>query len=388
MKFAIKEILHGKKKFLLIEILIILMLFMVLFLSGLAEGLARAVSSAVDNMDAEYFILSDDAEELMTVSVLDHTKLQEIYDILGDKAEPLCIQRSYINSSDKKLDIVYIAVRGDGFLAPDITEGKPLKIYPEEISPYPIFEADYADGIRFESIPVILNSGYKAEGIKVGDIITDSATGLQLMVAGFTEDRTYGHVGTGYISITAFQILKRESGQSFDGKVNALAFRSGDYSESDLRLAMSKVEAISGIEFIDKNELIESLPSYKAEQTTINMIVWVLVIISSAVVGVFYYIITLQKERQFGIMKAVGLSTKKVSATVLSGILIITISGALIANILTFAMAAALPDKMPFYLTVRTALLDTAVFIIVSLLAGLLSVKKAASADPVTIIGG
>lgn len=64
MQLAWKELIYGKKKYILIELLIILLMFMVLFLSGLAEGLGRAVVSGIDSMDADYFLLSDSAESL------------------------------------------------------------------------------------------------------------------------------------------------------------------------------------------------------------------------------------------------------------------------------------------------------------------------------------
>lgn len=42
MSHAWKELTFYKKKYLLIELLIIVMMFMVVFLSGLANGLGRA----------------------------------------------------------------------------------------------------------------------------------------------------------------------------------------------------------------------------------------------------------------------------------------------------------------------------------------------------------
>ena len=71
MKLAWKELVYGKKKYILIELLIVLLMFMVLFLSGLAEGLERAVISGIEDTDADYFLLSDSAEDLITVSNLD-----------------------------------------------------------------------------------------------------------------------------------------------------------------------------------------------------------------------------------------------------------------------------------------------------------------------------
>ena len=68
MKLALKELKYNWKKYVLVGIIVVLMMFMVLFLSGLVNGLGRAVSSGVDNMRTDYFVMSDDAEKLLTVS--------------------------------------------------------------------------------------------------------------------------------------------------------------------------------------------------------------------------------------------------------------------------------------------------------------------------------
>ena len=78
MIFAIKELLYGKKKYILIELLLILLMFMVLFLSGLASGLGRAVIAGIESMNADYFLLNDSAEKLITVSELPDEAMNEI----------------------------------------------------------------------------------------------------------------------------------------------------------------------------------------------------------------------------------------------------------------------------------------------------------------------
>lgn len=78
MKSAWKELKYDWKKCLLVEIIVILMMFMVLFLSGLVKG---PVSSGIENMAGDRFILSDDAEKLITVSDLhaDQKKVNELF---------------------------------------------------------------------------------------------------------------------------------------------------------------------------------------------------------------------------------------------------------------------------------------------------------------------
>lgn len=102
MNLAWKELVYGKKKYILIELLIILLVFMVLFLSGLAEGLGRAVVSGIDDMDADLFLLSDSAESLITISELDIAKCKDQYPakMSGGEKQRVAIARAFVNDPD------------------------------------------------------------------------------------------------------------------------------------------------------------------------------------------------------------------------------------------------------------------------------------------------
>ena len=54
------------------------MIFMVVFLSGLANGLGWAINASVEKTDAEYFIMSTDAEKLISVSNVDTEVLEQV----------------------------------------------------------------------------------------------------------------------------------------------------------------------------------------------------------------------------------------------------------------------------------------------------------------------
>ena len=50
------------------------------------------------------------------------------------------------------------------------------------------------------------------------------------------------------------------------------------------------------------------MPGYTEENGTIIMMLAFLIVISAFVIAVFFYVITIQKTQQFGVMKAIGAS--------------------------------------------------------------------------------
>ena len=361
MKTAWKELRYHKKRYLLIELIVILLLFMVLFLSGLVNGLGRAVSSGVENLPAEYFVLNDTSEDLITISQLSDETVDKLRTKTKDDTATLDIMRMYVTKEheDEKLDVVYFGVEEDSFAAPTVYEGTAL--------------AD-SDAKR----PIVLDDDFQSEGIKLGDTIMDSASELPLTVVGFSKDQMYSHVSVGFISHETYLELRAATSPMPYTGTHALLVKGTDTTDLEM----------DGVEVVDKATIISALPGYQAEQATISMVQWMLVAITAVVITIFYYVITIQKERQFGVMKAIGISMGRISSIIFWQIFSIAMLGALIADGLVFLMAQTLPATMPFYLQWSSIALVTSVFVIVSVLGGLFSVLRVAKIDPVTVIGG
>ncbi len=51
---------------------------------------------------------------------------------------------------------------------------------------------------------------------------------------------------------------------------------------------------------------IASIQDLKKEQGTLTMIIAFLLVIAALLIGVFFYVITLQKTQQLGVLKAIG----------------------------------------------------------------------------------
>ena len=144
----------------------------------------------------------------------------------------------------------------------------------------------------------------------------------------------------------------------------------------------------SNLMVADKKQVIDKIPGYKAQNLTLRMITWVLLLASSAILGVFFYILTLQKLKQFGVLKAIGMSMSQITYVQLSQLTIISLIGVLLGLGLATMMAPFLPNSVPSFMTLKDNLAISVSFILTSILCGALSLVKIKKVDPIEVIGG
>lgn len=335
------------------------MMFMVLSLSGLVNGLGRAVSSGVDNLHADLFVLSDDSEKLITVSNLTSDEVKDIEDAMPGDTTTLDIQRTYVKTavSDEKKDAVYFAVDPNGFLTPGVYAGQTLA------------DCDAEN-------PVVLDDSFEQDDIKTGDTITDFQTGVELTVCGFSKDQMYGHVAVAFMPTDTYRQIAQQEAPQVPQSNHAVAVRSGAPDVD-----------VEGTEVVSKADVIDSIPGCRAEQSTITMVIWMLVVITAVIIGIFFYVITIQKEKIFGTMKAIGMGMGRLMGFIRSQVLLIAVAGALFAALLTQLMAGALPVAMPFDLQAQPQAVILAAFVSISIAGGFASVWHVGRIDPAEIIG-
>ena len=80
-------------------------------------------------------------------------------------------------------------------------------------------------------------------------------------------------------------------------KTNAIVIKDSNWKNHKLN---------KDLESISISQFIKNLPGYKAQNLTLNFMIVFLFIISATVIGVFLYVITLQKTHLFGVLKAQG----------------------------------------------------------------------------------
>lgn len=368
MFLALREIRHSKARYMLIMVIMLLVSFLVLFVTGLARGLAYANISAIENMPSNYYVVQGDADHTFRRSQLNDAELKGTRAVVGDKnATPLAVQMSTITAADAdvKADITFFAVDMDGMLAPKVIQGK---------------------GISNESQgSVIVDQKLEQSGITIGSTIRDQASGMSWKVAGFVQDSSYSHTPVVFINNRDWQEMKQGVSQG------AAEAQTAPFNVIALHADSGQVKEITGqldnVEVITQKQAISSIPGYSAEQNSLLMMIVFLFVIAAFVLAVFFYVITIQKTSQFGILKAMGTKMSYLAWSVVGQVMILSVASLCISLLLTFGMNMALPESMPFQLDTSTIILTSCLFVAMSLLGALISVAKVAKVDALEAIG-
>lgn len=365
MFLAIREIRHSRGKYVLIAVIMLLISYLVLFVTGLAQGLAYANISALENMKATRFAVQDTAEGRFRSSELGEAELGAIRQTSGVRdADYLGVQASSVSvgAEGTKLDVTFFGVDMEGGLSPFIKEGVPL--------------TNLSEGM------VIADSKLKSKGLALGDKLTDSQSGLVFEVRGFTENSSYSHMPVLYMNGQDWMRMKSSGGRAYEGLAfNAIAFT------ADTNTVKKLEEYVPAVELLTKKQAIDSVPGYSAEQGSLKMMIAFLYVISAFVLSVFFYVLTVQKTAQFGILKAIGVKPGYLSWSVISQVLTLSAASLAISLGLTGATAASLPAAMPFHMDGQTMLLSGLLFLGVALAGALVSVWRVSRIDPLEAIG-
>lgn len=360
MKIAWNEIKYQPKKFILIEVLIVIMMFMVIFLSGLTNGLGRIIMAQIDTFGDVQYILSKDSEGVIPYSTLTSSELTEIEDLHLEEQTGLVIQRSTFMKEDEEgsQDVTFFAMdtyknltikAEDGYVAANLSDNE-----------------------------VILDESYKAKGIHVGDTIKDKTSDILLKVVAFAQDAKYGHSSVAFISSKTLEEMRQKKNPNYTWQPQAIitsqAVTADDLSE---QLMVS-----------NKQQIINKIPGYTATNMILKTMTWVLLIASAAILGVFFYILALQKLKQFGVLKAIGMSMGEITRIQLSQVGILSMIGIGIGLGLALALTPFLPVSMPFYMKAEDNAVISVSFIVISIICGALSLLKIKKVDPIEVIGG
>ncbi|WKA51483.1 ABC transporter permease [Planococcus liqunii] len=355
MFLAWNEIQKNKLRFVLIIGVLMLVAYLVFFLSGLANGLASLNREAVDKWEASAVVLTEESDKSLVASSL---TIDEAEAVEADETAVLGQINAIARNDDQKANVSIFGIREDEFIMPEVSEGEAFAGENE----------------------VIASDTLKEDGFALGDVVELSSTEEKLKIVGFTEDARFNAAPVLYGDLATFQRVKfGEAAEVNEDQINGLVLRTDDVSA-----ATDKDE----LEAIEVETFIENLPGYTAQSLTLNFMIYFLFVISSVIVAIFLYVLTVQKISMFGVMKAQGVPSGYLARSVIAQTFILALIGVAVGLALTLITGLFLPAAVPVAFDIPTMLIYGAVLVVVAIAGAVFSVLTIVKIDPLKAIGG
>lgn len=339
MKMALKEMKKNKVRFFILGSIVFLVSFLTFIISGLANGLSQDNAALIKNLPDGLFYMAEDAEQTYNLSKIDPETQNNILNNQKDAAA-FSIQMGFLNEANgKQRSVAFVASTGSSH-----------------------FE-------KVEKGEIILDQSMKDTGIKVGDTLTNNQHNGEFTVMGFSEQSKYSHAPVAYINTEDYKEIYHINEMQ-------LIFIPGKDSP----------QTFSDLQAFTKKEFLNTISSYKAEQMSLNMIIWFLVVISGLLFAIFFYMMNIQKMGLYGILKAIGVKTSSLFKMMWTQMAFITVIalGLSVALGQTFNVLA--PNSMPFHLTTETTVQLSVIFLLIGFIGATLSGIQIKKVEPLQAI--
>ncbi|KFE42052.1 ABC transporter permease [Staphylococcus agnetis] len=348
MFLAWNEIKRNKLKFSLIVGVLIMVSYLLFLLSGLANGLMNMNREGIDKWHADAIIMNDNANQTIQQSKF------KTSDVPNDFKEKATLKQTAVIASNGRTEenALLFGVAQQSFLIPHIIDGKSFQKENE----------------------VVIDASLKEKGFKVGDTIHLAQSDETLKVVGISESAKFN---ASPVLFANDATMAKINPMLTKEVTNAIVVKDPNWQD---------VKLDSNLEAIKISSFIKNLPGYQAQNMTLNFMIVFLFAISATVVGIFLYVMTLQKTHLFGVLKAQGFTNGYLAKMVIAQTFILASIGALIGLGLTMLTGVFLPTAVPVKFDAITLAIFAIVLIGVSLLGSVFSVLSIRKIDPLKAI--
>ncbi|MFL8888730.1 ABC transporter permease [Helcococcus kunzii] len=390
MFLALKEMKKEKGRFILIIGIVILISYLVFFLTGLAYGLAKDNTTAVENWNADKIVLKAGTNSNLASSMMEKEAIEDFKDY---EISPINLSRAvaYKNGSEtdkNTIDLVLVGLDKGSKAYPKIIEGNEAKNKNQVIA----------------SISL-----KKEDNVQIGDKLVLSLNDKEYEIVGFTEESKYNVGSVIYTELyeasstnMMFTENEKDANQNKAEEKNGEKPNNSKAQDADTvsKATNTVPERVAGILIHGQNDLksnekydvitmddfIKELPGYIAQVLTFGLMIGFLILISTIVLGVFMYIITIQKKQTFGIMKVQGISNKYIANSVITQTYLVSLIGVLMGLGLTLISELLLPQTVPFKSNYIFYLIIAVLIVVISMFGAIFSVRGVTKVDPLEVL--
>lgn len=359
------EIRRRKLQFVLIALIVTLISYLVLMINGLGVGLNEQAGSALRNFDADAIAYSDRAGLSVIRSEMSAQLVARIAAESGAaESAPLGYMAANYRTDDGDIESAAFLGFDPGTIGePKVTDGR--KLTPDD-----------ANGLLADK------SFLRFAGLDIGDTVTISVRLVErdFVIVGETDEGSFFFQPSVYLLRSSWQEMKYGASGPETPAASVVLLK-GD------GLAGARGE---GWQAVSKSAAFANIEGVSGQQSTVQALRLFGYLIGGLVIGVFFYVLTLQKISQIGVLKALGASSMFVFRQVLLQVLGISIIGVGIAVPLAWATNRALqqvPNPVPIAFTTGTFVTTAVLLVITAAVGAAFSGRQVAKVDPIIALG-
>lgn len=365
MFIALKELQKEKLRFSMILTVIVLIAYLVYFLSSLAFGLSELNRTAIDHWNAQGVVLSESANGNLYASSID---VSTVADLNSDDAEMVSLSNANaeINKGKSEGSVFMGMDQMDSSLIPRIVEGRQVT----------------------SDFEVLVSLSIKdKQDVSIGDLITISNTQREFKIVGFTQDSNYNTVPVVYGKRQMLSDVMMNFNTSTTQE-DANTTPTANMPDRISFLVIKDKEKLDldslpeGLVYTDINTIINNLPGYTAQVLTFGLMIISLSFIVSVIMGIFMYILTMQKKSIFAVLKIQGYPNWMIIKSIVYQILILVMIGLLVSYGLNELTIAFLPSQVPVQVNGTLILIVSGFIVFTSLIGALFSAYSVLKIDP------
>lgn len=380
INLAIKDIKHSLAKFVVTAMGVGMLFGIVLIMIGVYRGLQIEAELLLDDINADIWIVQENTLGPFAESSRVYRDFKDIiYAIEGiDKSEAITFQNIQLPLGDKKVRVVAVGYDIYGSINPinpkRLIEGREL------VNDHYEIVVNDKTGFKLGDEIQLGRNIYKVVGV-THKAVSNSGDSLVFVSLRDAQELQFLYSNKEIQNNEARGIKSSESDM-----VNAIiATVKKGYDIKEVAEDIKKWQHKSVYTSEEQKEILTKNLIEKS-QKQIGMFTVILVIVSTIIIALIIYTMTLEKMKEIAIMKLMGLSNVTIIRMVVEETLLLGIFAFVFGNLFSHLMY----DKFPKFvvLQIPDAWMLFGVVLVSSVLSSFVGIKKVLSADPASAIGG
>lgn len=342
-----------------------LLVFLILFQQTLLTTLLSFFSGALEHQSAEVLVYNDEARKNVEGSVVTDEQIAATAAVPGvARAEPLGEGTFTVRTPEETLDAILFGYVLGG-------PGEPTQLVEGRLPRGP------GEGVA---------SDIDADrGLDIGDRIevVGPTDRLPIRIVGLASESRFSVDPAIFVSYRTYEDAVRVRNPDAQAVTPSLVAVQPEPGVDPTRLAQRITREVDGVEALDRDEAVDSLPGVAGVRSSFAIILTLAFIVVALVVGIFFVILTVQKANALTLLRAIGAERGYLTRALLVQVLVVSIGGVIVGAVLLALATLGSGRSFPIEFDVSTVLTRGAAVTVLALLASLAAIRRVLRLDPV-----